>query len=257
MRYEIRAMSFGEILDTGFQLLRNHFTLLTGLSLVIYAPLGLLKLLIDGLQSDAVGPAFALATIIPIALVILIIAPMVGAAITYALGKLYLGEEVTFASALRESLSLILPLVGTSFLSTLVVVAGTLLFILPGVYLFLAFLLLWQVMVLERVFGVAALRRSHELLKGNMGRAFGVVLIGGIVVGVVSAGAELILSLIPFLGPVGGAVAQAIGSVYTTAISVVLYFDIRCRKEAFDLDHLATLVRGRNAPPPLPATLAQ
>src|SRR6185369_10021540 len=113
------------------------------------------------------------------------------------------------------------------------------LLVLPGIYLILSFLLLWQVMVLERIFGTAALRRSHELMKDNRMRALGVLLIGGIIVGVVTTGLQLVFSLLPILGPLAGAVAQAIGSVYTTAISVVLYFDIRCRKEAFDLDHLA------------------
>ena len=30
---------------------------------------------------------------------------------------------------------------------------------------------------------------------------------------------------------------------------VLLYFDIRCRKEAFDLEHLSQLVAGSEAPP--------
>ena len=32
MGYEIRQMSFAEVLDTGFRLLRNHFGLLVGLA---------------------------------------------------------------------------------------------------------------------------------------------------------------------------------------------------------------------------------
>ena len=257
MRYEIRAMSFGEILDTGFQLLRNHFTLLVSLSLVIYAPVAVLSLLVGGLQTDAISPGVVLLTGIPIALTLLVIAPMVGAAITFALGKLYLGEEVTFGAAMGEALSLTVPLVGTSFLSTLATGLGFALLVVPGVYLLLSFILLWQVMVMERIFGMAALKRSHELMKGNRMRALGVLFIGGILVIVLSTGLQMIFSLLPLIGPLASAVAQAIGSVYTTAISVVLYFDIRCRKEAFDLDHLASLVRGRSVPPPLPVAPAQ
>ena len=114
-----------------------------------------------------------------------------------------------------------------------------------GLMSLLAFILLWQVMVLERLFGTAAMRRSHELMKGNKGRALGILFVSGVVIAVLSTALQLLFSFVPLLGPIGSAAAQAVGNVYTTAISVVLYFDIRCRKEAFDLEHLARLVQGR------------
>ena len=43
MAYEIRAMSFAEVLDTGFRLIRDHFALLVGIGLVLYAPLAVLQ----------------------------------------------------------------------------------------------------------------------------------------------------------------------------------------------------------------------
>lgn len=249
MRYEIRAMSFGEILDTGFQLLRNHFGLLVGLSLVLYAPVALLQILVAGSTSTGEAPSVGVAIfgMLPLGLTILIVAPIVSAANTYAIGKLYLGEKVEFADAWRVALELMLPLVGTSLLSMFAIFIGILLLIVPGIYLILAFILLWQVMVLERVFGVAALRRSHELMKGNKGRALGILFVSGVVVAVLSTALQIVLSFVPLLGPIGSAAAQAVGNVYTAAISVVLYFDIRCRKEAFDLEHLARLVQGRTA----------
>ena len=245
MRYEIRAMSFGEILDTGFQLLRNHFSLLVGLSLVLYVPTALLYIALGGaLQSGQdLAAAFGVAAVLPLALTILVVAPIVSAAITYAVGKLYLGDEVGFGEAIRVAFSLTLPVVGTSLMSFLVIAVGLVLLVIPGVYFMLAYLLLWQVMVLEDVFGSAALRRSADLMKGSKLRAIGVLVIGGIVVSVLSTGLQLATSFVPLLGSVASAAAQAIGNVYTTAISVVLYFDIRCRKEAFDLEHLARLVQ--------------
>lgn len=251
MRYEIRAMSFGEILDTGFQLLRNHFGLLVGLSLVLYAPVALLSLLLAASAQSGEAPSvpIALFGMLPLGLTILIVAPIVSAANTYAIGRLYLGEAVGFGDAWRTAVELMLPLVGTSLLSMLAIGVGLVLLIVPGIYLILAFILLWQVMVLERVFGVTALRRSHELMKGNKARALGVLFVSGVVVAVLSTALQLVFTFVPLLGPVASAAAQALGNVYTSAISVVLYFDIRCRKEAFDLDHLARLVQGRSAAP--------
>jgi hypothetical protein len=36
--------------------------------------------------------------------------------------------------------------------------------------------------------------------------------------------------------------AVAAGASYGSAVLTLLYFDIRCRREAFDLEHLARLV---------------
>src|SRR5438876_9130822 len=41
--YDIRAMSFGEILDAGFQLLRNHARVLIGISALLNVPVALLQ----------------------------------------------------------------------------------------------------------------------------------------------------------------------------------------------------------------------
>jgi len=259
MRYEIRAMSFGEILDAGFQLLRNHFSLLVGLSLVLYLPIGLLNVLLEAMgqsPGEQVDPAAIVVTALPLVLTIIVAAPIVGAAITFAVGHLYLGQEVTFEGSLRKALAILLPLIGTSLLGYAAVFVGFVFLVVPGIYLGFAFFLMGQVMVLEQIFGTAALRRSHELMKGNKLRAFGVMLIGGILVGILSTGLQLILGLVPYLGTLAGSVAQAIGAVYTSAIAVVLYFDIRCRKEAFDLQHLAELVQQRaGGAPPAPSAL--
>jgi hypothetical protein len=250
MRYEIRAMSFGEILDTGFQLLRNHFKLLIGLSLVMYAPIAALSLALEILTAgESVSPLAIGMTAVPLGLAIVIAAPIVAAAITFALGGLYLGREVTFEGSLRAALSIILPLMGTSILAYLLMLAGFLALVVPGIYLIFAFFLLWQIMVLEGVFGIAAMRRSHELMKGNKLRALGIILVTAIIAGVIGTGLQLVLGLVPYLGSIASSFTQAVSSVFTTAVSVVLYFDIRCRQEAFDLEHLARLVEGRDAGP--------
>ena len=56
------------------------------------------------------------------------------------------------------------------------------------------------------------------------------------------------------LGALLGSLAEAVGVAFASAVSVVFYFDIRCRKEAFDLEHLAGLVEDE-ATPTLPAPI--
>ena len=62
----------------------------------------------------------------------------------------------------------------------------------------------------------------------------------------------LVIGQIPVLGIVGMAVVQAALTAYVSAAFIVLYFDIRCRKEAFDLQYLAQIIESQ--PPAASAT---
>jgi hypothetical protein len=241
MRYEVRAMSLGELLDTGFRLLRDHFVTLIGISALLYVPLSVLQAAF-GTPAPGQAPGLTLGISLLFALLFLAISPVVGVAITYALGEAYLGREVTIGDALRKGLEILMPLLGTSFLAGLAMLAATLLLILPGIWLGLGMLLLSQVMVFEGRFGVEAIRRSLELMKGQRLRALGIVLVVAILSSVVGFGAQLALGFIPFVGPVASGLVSAATGAYMSAVLVVLYFDIRSRKEAFDLEHLARAV---------------
>ncbi len=253
LQYEIRAMQLSEILDMGFRLLRNHFALLIGIAAVIYVPMGIFQTWIESWVETSAASAsefdlglFAL-SVLAFAITYSIVAPLVSAAITYALGELYLGRPVTLGAAFRASLPRLLPLVGTSLLASLAILTGLLLFVIPGLYLMLAFTLLTQVIVLEDVAGMTALGRSRELLRGNMLRAVGIVVVFFITTAVLSVSIGLAFALVPALDAVGSALAQALAFAYYSAVLVVFYFEIRARKEAFDLEHLARLVESGGA----------
>jgi hypothetical protein len=244
--YEIRAMSFAEILDLGLRLLRDHFTLLVGPALVVYVPLAWVAARVSG--EAAARPADLMSEVLlalAFAGVALLATPLLVAAITHAIGESYLGRPTGVGESVRVGLSLILPLVGTWLLASLAILGGTLLLVIPGLYLMLAFLLVAPVMVLERVFGTRALGRSRDLMRGHNLRGFGILFVGSLLASFLGWGVEAGLGWIPVLGPVSAGVVQAASFAYTSCLSVLLYFDIRCRKEAFELDHLARLVEAR------------
>jgi hypothetical protein len=251
MQYEVRAMSFGEILDTGFRLLTNHFGLLIGIAGMVYVPLAVLGAVVvrdlDGISLAVLGFAW---------LVTVVLSPVVTGAMTFALGEVFLGREVSIGRALRAGLSMVTGLIGTGLLSTLAILLGLIVFVVPGVYLIFAYLLLTPVMVFERTFGPRALGRSMQLMRGSMGRAFGILVVTGIMTSVIGWTVNLSLGAVPLLAPVGSALVQTLVSAYSAAVVVLLYFDIRSRKEAFDVEHLAQAVEAdmRRAPIPSPAT---
>ncbi len=241
MTYEIRPMSFGEILDMGFRILRNHFVPLISLSAVMYVPLAIAT---SWFTSDPTA-GLAIGALLIVVLAFVVASPIVFAAIIFAVGEAYVGRPVEFGKSLRSVTPIIGPLIGTTVLAAVYVIGGYLLLIVPGIYLQLCYIVAWQVMVIERIFGGRALARSRELMRGNLLRGAGVLFIGGLVVGISSQLLQLLLAAVPILGPIGSGLAQAAGAAYTSAITVVLYFDIRCRKEAFDLEHLARLVEAK------------
>lgn len=276
MGYEIRAMSFGEMLDAGFQLLRDHFVLLVGTAAVLYVPTALLNAYLGGQLADPAEGAASplLAAVLGLVLLALVAAPIVQVAVTYAIGEVYVGRQPTIGEALRFGLSIILPLAGTALLVylavgvlpliggglTLGVVSGVGRLLESGfltylglglggvvaaglvVYLVLSFLVVWQVMVIEGVFGVPALRRSRALMRGFLMRGLGVMFVSSLVILLLVGAVGFVLAFVPWLGPVGSGIAQSAGAAYGAAVGVALYFDIRCRKEAFEVEHLARQV---------------
>lgn len=243
MAYEIRELSFAEILDRGLRLLRDHWLLLGAPAAALYVPLSLVLAGFD--PEAATEPADLAPLFASLGLLLLLSAiafPVLSAAITHAIGEAYLGRDVTIGGALRAGLDILLPLLGTWLLAYLAILGGLLLLVIPGIYLMLAFLLVTQVMVLEHRFGARALGRSRELMAGHLLRGFGILLVGSVLVSLLGSGIDLGLGWIPLLGPVATGIAQAFGFAYTSTLGVLLYFDIRCRKEAFDLEHLSALV---------------
>ena len=245
-------MSFGEILDMGFRIIRNHFVLLVGLQAIVVVPTRLVADFINrGVGTS--DPLTVLAGMLPLFLALLLLQPIIMAAITHAIGENYLSRSVTFGGALRFALSIVLPLVGTWILSSIVVLAGFALFVIRGLILVLAFAVLTPVMVTEQIFGLRALERSWVLMRGHKLRALGLFVVAGILSTSLTAGVDLVAGFIPVFGSIVAGIVQGAANAFGTAALVVLYFDIRCRKEAFDLEHLARQVEsGAVAPAAAP-----
>jgi hypothetical protein len=52
----------------------------------------------------------------------------------------------------------------------------------------------------------------------------------------------MLIGMIPIVGLLVWGTFQAVGFAFTTAVMVVLYFDLRCRAENYDLELLAQQV---------------
>jgi hypothetical protein len=105
MAYDIRPLSFGEILDRAFRVFLDNFMLLFGISAMVWIPSGIL------LASASVvgrGPAAILNIIF-----LMVVAPVMQAALTIGVAEAYLDRPVTIAEAYRSTRAILLPLIGT------------------------------------------------------------------------------------------------------------------------------------------------
>src|SRR5258705_942901 len=111
MTYQIKAMSFAEMLDTAFRILRDHFATLVGLDAAVHVPLALVNDELQPLPGQFAWGRMALAFLIS-----LLGAPIVATALTHAIGELYLGKPTSIGRSLRAAVAIIVPLSGTMLL---------------------------------------------------------------------------------------------------------------------------------------------
>jgi hypothetical protein len=177
-------------------------------------------------------------------LFILIVMPLCQGALMQNISASYLGEDLSAASSYARAAPRLLKMLFAQFLAGLVIMLGCILLIVPGIIFAFWFSLVQQVVQLEDQGVLASLSRSRELMRGNFGKAFGlgivVTIIGMVFSYVVGIGTLLIPWPHPFLPAFVNSVLPAVILPIQLAPAILLYYDIRIRKEAFDLQQLAS-----------------
>ncbi len=255
MKYEIRELELGGVLDQAITLTKNHFGLLFGIIAVTILPIGLANagaqvtlmpqvtfpptveqlVAVQKAQQEHRG-LFLLLSVVG-----LLIQPVANAALVNAIADTYLGKRATIGSSVGKAFSSILPLIWTWILVGLAVMGGLILLVIPGIIALFWFALATQVVVVEKISGFAAMKRSRAIMKGNIGTFF----VLGIVIGAIAIGVGIGAAFIPqrhaqaFLG----VIVQCALVVFNSAAVVVFYFSARCKNEQFDLQLLAQNVQ--------------
>lgn len=120
-----------------------------------------------------------------------------------------------------------------------------------GVFVLLALIMLYlaalsallpPVAVLESAGVVGTVSRSFALASTARGRVVLIVMTAGLIVGIPVGAAQMMVGFMPVFGILVWAAMQALAFAFTTSVAVVLYFDLRCRAEHYDLELLAEQV---------------
>lgn len=257
MRYVLKEMSLADILDVASQLLKNHFRTLFTISCYMSIPVGLLHgLTMYWLMPQAgsqTAPADLAANLVPIMVVnlifvfviIVVVQPITNAATISAIASEYLGAPLTHGKAVKYAFQKFWPILLTTILAMLFIMAGFVCLIIPSIILAFRFWFTTHVVVIEGQSGWAALKRSHALMKGNMGKAFVLGLLLFIIAMMVESGSAFIP--VQIVAVVVGLVLRTAVFIFGAAAGVAFYFSSRCQHENFDITVLAESIGKEDA----------
>lgn len=251
---ELRPLSLGEVLDRTFTLYRTNFLLFVGLAGIPRLPV-LVASLVNLQMGNVASFTWSISMIGFLALIYIL--AFVGylfaqGGSVLAVSELYLGRTTTITQTLRRVADDIGSLLGVLFLNGLAIGAGFIFLIVPGIFLMCRLFVCVPAAIIEKKSPSQSLSRSWDLTSGFAGRAF-VILCLYFVLAIGFASLTTIpisLALVASANDPGAVRAWgSVQAVLSTFVEVLLtpillvatsiyYYDLRVRKEAFDLQFM-------------------
>ena len=272
----LQPLSLTDILDGMFSLYRNNFQIFFHILIYYFIigyvidKIGVYLVLRNTIGNILIGLFLTIICSWLLSLFIL-------GAICYASSQLFLGKSITAEAAMQHTLRVYLPFLGGSVIYTLVITGLSITCIgIPfAVYMFVRWGLYSLPILVEETSVGASLRRSSELVKGNWGRVCGIILAIILIYYMISSILSTTFTFVFFLIPGTGEIPSGATPIETflfifaptpedigwfvylirsffglgiTALLIpiasigttLLYFDMRIRKEALDLEMQAT-----------------
>jgi hypothetical protein len=261
----LRPLEIGDLLDETFRMYRRNFVLFAGISAIVSIPSAALSgygysLFGNLLQQSTTGappnfgfleatiPALALGVLINLALI-----PFFYGAVIYAACESAQGRAVTAGGIFSAVLRRYFPLLGYFVLIGLMVIAFCL--IPLWIWIWVGWLVVTPVMFIENSGLTRAMGRSWRLVEGNWWRTFLVIFLIFIIQYVARLALNAFIALAEYLllivAPSGivlgisGATQVIVDSLVNPVLQiaiVLVYFDLRVRREGLDLFQLAQRV---------------
>jgi len=265
----LRVLTFNEILSGAFQTLRRHPGLLlgsAGVLLVVPQVVGLFLMLplVDLYQQVLVEAERLRPGVVPDEFFSLVQRTIVAALVvgllsalgqvfltglvTVVVGRAVIGRPITPGGAWAELRPRMWRLIAVSILYGIAVVTGTLLCIVPGVWVSVLFSLAVPAVVLEKLPIRRSFKRSQALVTNAWWSVFGMLVAVHILAGVVGYLVSLPFSVDFDYNPtkafsvstivLGTLVAIVVGAVtapFVSAVTALVYLDRRIEVERFDV----------------------
>jgi hypothetical protein len=263
----LRPLEIGDLLDETFRMYRRHFVLFAGLSVIFAIPTAAVTgFTLYTLFNTVLKPGSRVViepTILiwyaGFLLVTLALVPFQYGAVTYAACESALGRPVTLSGVLQGVVRRYFPLLGYMLLISLMAIAFCLLPL--WIWIWVGWCVVMPVMFIENVGLIEAMGRSWRLVQGRWWRTLLVLFLMFVVYYVVSLALRAFLALgqallqlvlsqlvIVWISAATSAIVDSLVYPIVQIAIVLIYFDLRVRKEGLDLFQQAQRIS-----PPLPA----
>lgn len=225
----LRPRNGTELLDAAFQILRENFKLLFTVVLGAFTPI----IVVEVFAAAEPGWVTLVAMIVTV-----VFEALASAAVIAVVSERYMGREVTAGDALSRVWSRIGTVVGTAIVYNFIVGIGFVLLVVPGLYFATRFFAMMPAVVIDGYNSSTSQKRSSELTEGSRMRIFGLFVVAWIIY-IVLVSMAMGTGVVVF-GPVAGTVIARVMMAavfpFIGILVTLLYYDLRIRKEGFDLD---------------------
>jgi hypothetical protein len=258
---ELRPRGIGEILDSAVALYRARFTKLVRIAAAIVIPVQVLTALvllseqpdrftvsITGTvspQYDSRSAAVRLAAVIVVALVSVLSTALITAVCTRVVADAYIERNTLARDAARAVRPRVFAIAGTALIVLISEAIGLVFCFVGALFPLTLFAVAIPVLILEGIGVSAAIGRSVTLTRAHAMHVLGLVLTAQLLALVLNGSLALAVNLVvhagnsPVAAVIGQSIAGAIAGCLTTPFIataiVVMYFDLRIRDEAFDV----------------------
>ena len=166
-----RKLDTAHVIERTFAIYASHWAVLLGLALIVYLLAALVDgvLLAGGLNLGAIALAGAVTlvfTFVYNAMVVELVRDVQDGRLDQSVGEM-----------LRSVTPVLGQLVGASLVAGVGIMAGLVLFFVPGLVLIAWWAVVAPVVIVERPGAMASLRRSRQLVRGNGWRVFGILVV--------------------------------------------------------------------------------
>ena len=223
--------STGELVRETFELYRRYPVLFFVLASAVVVPYDTLALVFTGTGPFERGSlSFGVSSLLT-TVGLIVIDPLVSALHVHAVKVVSEGEEPRLASIAREGLKVLPVVAAATIMSWLGIFAGFLLLIVPGVILWLRWMVVAQAAAIEDEGWIPALRRSRALTAGHYRHVFAVVLLLGLIGGIPTVLVGLAFSKETTTAPafLVGLLLNVLTMSFTALGMGLLYFDLVAR----------------------------
>ncbi|HET6150988.1 MAG TPA: hypothetical protein VFH68_25855 [Polyangia bacterium] len=250
MRFELKPLSFGEVIDGAFKILRGNLALfvLTALVFELPAMWGTARMQAAQAQMQAARTHLVAARpslpsgFFLIGLLMMAAYFVMWGTMTAATIQIISGEQTSFGKAFQRFRAFLGRALGTSVIVLIVTMLYSLLLVVPGIVYALRRSLFLPVMLVEGTSGPRSVERSRALVKGGGGR-MGRIFLTNLLIVVLGWSFNWGLGLLipaSLRGTFVGAFVTMLPQVIITPVYVIalvlIYYDARVRDEGYDLE---------------------